>query len=112
MVLKLSKESLNQTVSLFYMLWVDTYILQNNNVSFIQAKEVTDCDASVIYVPPPFAAKAIMEAIEAEIGLVVCITEGIPQLVCNPLFLVMFPSMISLLLKILLLYFFFWNSVL
>ena len=76
-------------------------------MSFIQAKEVTDCDASVIYVPPPFAAKAIMEAIEAEIGLVVCITEGIPQLVCNLLFLVMFPSMISLLLKMLLLYFFF-----
>jgi len=48
--------------------------------SVAEAKEVTDCDASVIYVPPPFAAKAIMEAIDAEIGLVVCITEGIPQL--------------------------------
>jgi len=37
-------------------------------------------DASVIYVPPPFAKDAIMEAIEAQIGLVVVITDGIPQL--------------------------------
>ncbi|GAB9465323.1 hypothetical protein Gpo141_00002734 [Globisporangium polare] len=45
----------------------------------LEAKKATNADASVIYVPPPFCAQAIIDAIEAEIPLVVAITEGVPQ---------------------------------
>jgi len=46
--------------------------------SVVEAREKTGCNVSVIYVPPKFAAAAIDEAVDAELDLVICITEGIP----------------------------------
>src|ERR1700758_1500828 len=43
-----------------------------------EAKQKTDCNVSVIFVPAPVAADAILEAVDADLDLVVCITEGIP----------------------------------
>ena len=45
-----------------------------------EAKSVTEANATVIYVPPPFAADSILEAIDAQMEVIVCITEGIPVL--------------------------------
>lgn len=44
----------------------------------LEAKQATDCEASLIFVPPPYAADAILEAEDAGVALIVCITEGIP----------------------------------
>lgn len=61
-------------------LYLHTVCACLNCVVCWQAKEGTGAQASIIYVPPQFAAAAIIEAIDAEMELVVVITEGIPQL--------------------------------
>ena len=57
----------------------NTHIQTHAIFAKTKAVQETGADASVIYVPPPFAAEAILEGLRAEIPLVVCITEGIPQ---------------------------------
>ena len=56
--------------------WVEETIPVFDTV--LAAREATEANCSVIYVPPPFAADAILEAIDAGIELIVAITEGIP----------------------------------
>ena len=57
-----------------------THIGLPNYNTVAEAKEATGATASVVYVPPPFAADSILEAIDAEIELIVAITEGVPVL--------------------------------
>ena len=57
-----------------------THIGLPNYNTVAEAKDATGATASVVYVPPPFAADSILEAIDAEIELIVAITEGVPVL--------------------------------
>lgn len=63
----------------YAILWLSTSRIIDQLSNCHQAVRETKPDASILYVPPPFAADAIIEAIENEIGLIVCVTEGIPQ---------------------------------
>ena len=73
------KEVRPKLASLLIKSCVLSSIMKERLIICIQAKEKVGAEASVVYVPPAFAADAIIEAIEAEVELVVVITEGIPQ---------------------------------